>query len=81
MTPWPGGWVPWKKGPLKLKAVRLADGDGEPGTVLSVAPLVVACGQGALELVRVQAPGRKPVDGAAFANGARLSIGSPLAAD
>jgi methionyl-tRNA formyltransferase len=81
MTPWPGGWVPWTKGPLKLKEVRLAEGVGEPGTVLSVAPLVVACGQGALELVRVQAPGRKPVDGAAFANGARLSIGSPLAAD
>lgn len=79
MTPWPGGWVPWSKGPLKLKEVRRVEGEGEPGTLLSLAPLVVATGEGALELVTVQAPGRKGVDGAAFANGAHLVVGAPLA--
>ncbi len=81
MTPWPGGWIPWRKGPLKLREIRLADGSGAPGEVLSLSPLVVACGDGALELVRVQAPGRRPVDGAAFANGARLEVGAPLTAE
>jgi methionyl-tRNA formyltransferase len=78
MTPWPGGWLPWDGGPLKLLEVRPTDGRGAPGTVLSAAPLVVACGSGALELVTVQAPGRKPVSGSDFANGLRLSAGDPL---
>lgn len=78
MTPWPGGWIPWDKGPLKLKTVRLADGSGHPGEILGLSPLVVACGTGALELVEVQAPGKRPVDGADFANGARLQPGGTL---
>lgn len=78
MSPWPGGWLPWNKGPLKLKQVRLADGQGTPGQLLSTSPLVVACGAGALELVTVQAPGKRPVDGTSFANGARLTAGDLL---
>ena len=78
MAPWPGGWLPWNGGALKLKAARPVDGSGAPGEVLSTAPLVVACGQGALELITVQAPGRRALDGAAFANGARLAVGGTL---
>ena len=78
MTPWPGGWIPWGEKVLKLKKVRLAEGVGEPRTLLSLAPLVVACGEGALELVEVQAPGKKPVSGADFANGAHLALGGIL---
>jgi len=80
MTPWPGGWMPWSKGPLKLKALRPVSGEGAPGTVLSVDPLVVATGEGALELTTVQAPGRKAVRGADFARGLRLAVGDALAA-
>lgn len=78
MTPWPGGFVPWEGGPLKLLEVCPVEGSGAPGEILSLSPLVVAAGRGALELVRVQAPGRKPVRGADFANGARLAIGEVL---
>lgn len=78
MTPWPGGWVPWGGGPLKLRSVRLAEGSGAPGTLLSLDPLIVACGEGALQLVEVQAPGRRAVPGAAFANGLRLQLGAVL---
>jgi methionyl-tRNA formyltransferase len=78
MTPWPGGFVDGPDGPLKLKEVRPVEGSGPPGTVLSVRPLVVACGRGALELVTVQAPGRRAVSGADHANGARLVVGGPL---
>lgn len=80
MTPWPGGWVPWADGPLKLRRVRPVAAEGPPGVVLSTSPLVVACGAGALELVEVQAPGRKPVGGADLANGLRLRPGEPLGA-
>ena len=78
-TPWPGGWLPWKKGPLKIKRAILCEGEGEPGAILSTAPLRVACGSGALELAIVQAPGKRPVSGTDFANGARLEIGGQLA--
>lgn len=78
MTPWPGGWVPWEGGPLKLLDVVPVEGRGAPGTILSLDPLVVACGEGAVALARVQAPGRKAVRGADFANGARLVVGATL---
>jgi methionyl-tRNA formyltransferase len=78
MSPWPGGWVPWNKGPLKLKQVRPAAGTGTPGQILSTNPLIVACGTGALELVAVQAPGKRPVKGSEFCHGARLVAGGTL---
>ena len=79
MTPWPGGWVPRADQRLKVLEVALAQGTGSPGTVLECAPgLVIACGEGALELVRVQAPGRRPVSGRDFANGAHLAPGGTL---
>lgn len=78
MSPWPGGWVPWNKGPLKLKRLRLAEGSGAPGEILSTNPLIVAAGAGALELVEVQAPGRRAVSGADFCNGAHLTVGGTL---
>jgi methionyl-tRNA formyltransferase len=78
VTPWPGAWVAWEDGPLQIKEVRPLDTNGSPGVVLSTAPLVVGCGEGAVELVSVQAPGRRAVSGADFANGARLEPGAPF---
>jgi methionyl-tRNA formyltransferase len=79
MTPWPGGWVPGEGGALKILRAQPVDGSGPAGTVLATAPaLVVACGVGALALEQVCAPGRRPVSGADFANGARLRVGDPL---
>jgi methionyl-tRNA formyltransferase len=80
MSPWPGGWMPWDKGPLKLLALTPAPGSGAPGTVLSTDPLVVAAGRGALCLDTVQAPGKKPVSGADFARGQHLVVGATLQA-
>ena len=77
-TPWPGGWIPWKKGPLKLIDAKPCPGAGAAGEILSTDPLRVACGTGALELAMVQAPGKRPVSGIDFANGARLEVGEPL---
>lgn len=75
MTPWPGGFVATAEGRIKLLEARPAAGGGAAGAVLSVRPLVVAAGEGALELVTVQAPGRRAVTGAEFANGARIAPG------
>ena len=78
LTSWPGGFVPYADGLVKLLEARPTPGSGAPGSVLSLSPFVVACGDGALELRRVQAPGRRPVSGTDFANGARLKAGDPL---
>lgn len=79
MSPWPGGWLPWGKGPLKLVSVRVTDGEGAPGAVLSTSPeLVVATGSGALVLETLRPPGKRDVAGSDFANGARLGVGDNL---
>ena len=78
MSPWPGGWTPWRDANLKILQARPSEGQGAPGTVLSVRPLIVACGEGALTLERVQAPGKRPVSGEDFANGAHLQPGDAL---
>lgn len=78
MTSWPGGWTPVSAGPLKITLATPVSGDGAPGSVLSLDPLVVACGVGALRLDRVVPPGRKEMDGASFSRGQRLHVGAPL---
>ncbi len=55
---------------------------GRPGEILATARdgIVVACGQGALRLTRLQLPGGKPMDAAALLNGhaARFRPGTVL---
>lgn len=83
--PWPGTVFAneaFGADPIKVLATEVVErGDGaadvdadvEPGALLvedSRGP-VVACGEGALCLVRVQPPGKKPMDGDAFLRGLR----------
>ena len=77
MTAWPGGVAQRGTEAIKLIQVQPAPNATHtaPGTVISTRPLVITCGEGALELVRVQAPGRKPISGSEYANGAHLAVG------
>lgn len=79
-TPAPGAFLETDHGPLKIHAARKVESlRGEPGEILAVRPgFVVAFADGALDLVEVQAFGRKRVSGTDFANGARLSAGDRL---
>ncbi len=76
LSPWPGTTLAWGDDALKVLEVRVAEGSAAPGTVLPGARL--ACGEGALELVQVQAPGKRAVSGADFLNGARIKVGDRL---
>jgi len=51
-----------------------------PGEFVSLKPLVVACGEGVLELLEVQLEGRKRISAADFANGQRLTDNDILGA-
>lgn len=79
-TPAPGAYLETNLGKLKIhKARAVTDQSGEPGEVLATRPnLIVAFADGALDLVEVQAEGRKRVSGEDFANGAQLAVGARL---
>jgi len=55
----PGAVTQFQGAPLKVWRARPAEGNGKPGEIVSLAPLRVACGQGALELIEVQKAGGK----------------------
>ncbi len=78
LTPWPGTWGMLGGEVLKVWDAVPEAGSGPPGTVLDGA-LLVACGTGALRLLRVQRPGRAPMDAAALLRGFAVPVGTVLA--
>ncbi len=83
-NPEPGVRLTVRGEPVKVLAAEPAApaGEGRPGTVIGVFGdrLRVATGGGsALDLLRLQRSGGKPVSGRDLANGLRLAAGSPLA--
>lgn len=82
LSPFPGAWfeLPTDKGPVRVKALlsRLEDGQGAPGQVLDDA-LLIACGEGAVRLLRVQREGKGPQDAETFMRGAPIAAGTRLA--
>jgi methionyl-tRNA formyltransferase len=85
--PWPGtfGLIPSGEGAttqLKIHRVRVVEGaEACPvgGTVLDADKrLVVACGRGMIELIEVQAEGRKRMSAADFLRGHPLAVGVRL---
>jgi methionyl-tRNA formyltransferase len=77
LNPWPGTFTHWAGATLKVLACAPAAAAGTPGTVLD-GRLTVACGQGAVRLLRVQAPGGAAMDAAAFLRGHALPAGTVL---
>ncbi|MGB0343021.1 MAG: methionyl-tRNA formyltransferase [Parvibaculales bacterium] len=78
LSPFPGAWCEIDGARVKILAARAIDGSAAPGTVLDNAPSI-ACGEGALQLLRVQRAGKAAMDGAAFMRGAALAPGQVLA--
>ncbi|MEM1352709.1 MAG: methionyl-tRNA formyltransferase [Pseudomonadota bacterium] len=77
MSPFPGAWTTRAEARIKLLASRRAEGAGRPGTVL-LNPLRVACGSGAVELIRLQRAGKAAQDAETFLNGWPMSAGTLL---
>jgi methionyl-tRNA formyltransferase len=77
LSPFPGAWVDHDGQRIKLLASRLATGEGTPGTVLDDA-LTVACGTGAVQLLRLQRAGRGAQDASEFLRGSPLPRGTVL---
>ncbi len=81
LNPWPGTWFACGSEHIRVLAAATAESaaGAAPGTVLDDAP-TVACGDGALRLVRLQRPGRAAMDSADFLRGFSLPPGACLPA-
>lgn len=79
LTPWPGIYLASGLKILELELLRESCGRKfeRVGEILSVDKLgfCVACGESAVKILKVQEPGKKPVDASAYLNGKRLGIG------
>lgn len=67
LSPFPGAKCDIAGEQVKLLASRLADRDGAAGKVLD--SLIIACGDGAIEVLRAQRPGKRAMDAADFLRG------------
>ncbi len=87
MTPWPGAQAGFEGATVRLERTRLVPADWtkttdarpEPGAILGEGPqggLAVACGDGALEVLRVRPAGRKDMDALDWWRGLRSGKGS-----
>lgn len=81
LSPFPGAWfeAPSERGPVRVKALlcRREDADGPPGELLDD-ELLVACGEGAVRLLRVQREGKGPQEAEVFLRGFPLKRGTRL---
>ena len=77
-TPWPGAWFTHDGARIKiLHAVPLDSAKGSPGEAVDDT-LTIACGDGALRLLRVQREGRKPAVAEDFLRGYPIPKGTVL---
>ena len=77
LAPFPGAWTQANGERLKILYADPVDGSGKPGVLLDDA-LTVACGEGALKLVKVQRAGKSAMTAAELLKGFALPRGTQL---
>ena len=77
--PWPGTWFSHGETRIRVLGAEAVDrsGDAMPGTVLDSRPSI-ACGSGALRLLRLQRPGKAASGADDFMRGYDLPVGTVL---
>ena len=77
LSPFPGAYVEFDGQRLKLLASEVGQGEGTPGMVLDD-ELTVACGTGAVKVLRLQRAGKAAQDAEVFVLGQPLPKGTQL---
>jgi methionyl-tRNA formyltransferase len=77
LSPFPGAWTEIAGQRVKLLNARLAEGAGAPGQVLDES-LTVACGTGAVSILRLQRAGKGAQDARTFLRGCPVPKGTQL---
>jgi methionyl-tRNA formyltransferase len=77
LNPWPGTFFILKREAIRISAASVEAGQGTPGEALDDAGLI-ACGEGAIRLARLQRPGRAAMPAEAFLRGLPIPAGTRL---
>lgn len=77
LSPFPGAWFEAEGVRIKVLGSQLANGNGAPGEVLDDT-LTVACGTGAVQLMRLQRAGKGAQDADVFLRGTQMPRGTQL---
>ncbi len=82
-NPWPGAWTTLPDGALKVWKAKVSDAavSGRPGEIAVASAregLIVCCGEGALEILEMQAPNAKRMAAKAYLAGKKLPVGAIL---
>ena len=77
LDPWPSAFTRIDGKNVKIYGAEVTEETGTPGTIIDVTKksFTIACGEGALRILRLQPEGKKPMDAAAFLNGKKLEKG------
>ncbi len=83
LNPWPGAYTDMDGETLKLHLARAvaSDASAQPGEVIAASAkegLFVRCGDGALEVLELQAPGGRRMDAKAYLMGRGIEVGTVL---
>ena len=75
LNPWPIATAELNGKKLKIYSTKVCEKSGKAGTIISIKPLIVACGSGSVEIIELQPEGKKRMPSAAFLAGHKLNIG------
>ena len=79
MNPWPVAFTYFNGKKLKFYRAKTADGSGKAGKVIVAdKKLVIACGNGAIEIGVLQEEGGKAMASVSYLNGRKLKVGDLL---
>ena len=81
MSPWPCAFVQLGDSVLKIWKAKAAEGSGTPGQVLCAdrkKGLIIATGDGAMELTEIQAPNSKRMEAKTYLLGHSIPEGGPI---
>ena len=78
LSPFPGAWFPLNGTRIKVLLCEVAEGEGQPGTFLDDA-LTVACGSGAIRLLKLQREGKGAMEATDFLRGFPIPKGTGAA--
>ena len=81
LNPWPCVSVPLGTERLKFLRAECTDGNGKAGTVIAADTkngLIIACGEGSVRILELQAPGGKRMKAADFLRGHMIPVGTDV---
>ncbi|HEX8385723.1 MAG TPA: hypothetical protein VF576_06045, partial [Rubricoccaceae bacterium] len=81
-SPVPGAWTEWEGETFKVLRTRIDAGAGRvgaPGETVEAGPrLIVACGEGAVEVLEAQREGKRRMSAADLLRGSAPAVGDRL---